>query len=175
MTKVSQKIRMHSFCLMTVLERELNRKKYIESLESRTQDEILEEEALFIELKRLEQSERDFARERDELLRVLDGVESGLASVAAQSIADEEEFNLMLGEGKAMTTKKRKGALEVDSPLLSAGLGLGLGTSVSAPPVKKARTAKEIAEGQLSNLRPLKKHFDLIHLLRCQELHPSHR
>ena len=108
----------------------------------------MEEEALFIELKRLEQNERDFARERDELLRVLDGVESGLAGVAAQSIADEEEYALMLGEGKATATKKRKGALDVDSPLSA---GLGMGTSVSAPPVKKARTAKEIAEGYSSS------------------------
>ena len=42
------------------------RKRYLESLESRTADEIAEEEALFTELKRLEQNERRFKKERDE-------------------------------------------------------------------------------------------------------------
>lgn len=96
-------------------------------------------------MKRLEQNERNFARERDELLRVLEGVDSGLAGVAAQSIADEEEYALMLGEGKA-SNKKRKGAMDVDSPI-SAGLGIGPAAS-APPPVKKPRTAKEIAQGE---------------------------
>jgi DNA methyltransferase 1-associated protein 1 len=114
----------------------------------------LEEEALFIELKRLEQSERSFTREREDLLRVLEGVNSGLAGVALQSIADEEEYALMLGEGKAAANgsgstanKKRKG-----------GMGMGVGdiespVSAIAPPpppiVRKARTAKEIAQGAI--------------------------
>ena len=45
-------------------EREVTRKKYLASLASRTANEIAEEEALYIELKRLEQNERAFRFER---------------------------------------------------------------------------------------------------------------
>ena len=50
-------------------ERELTRKQYLRSLESRTPEQIAEEEALYLELKRLEQTERQFKKDRDDLLR----------------------------------------------------------------------------------------------------------
>jgi len=59
----------------------MTRKKYVASLESRTTEQIAEEEALYIEIKRLEQNERRFKRERDELLRTLLGVDSGLPEI----------------------------------------------------------------------------------------------
>ncbi|TFK55422.1 hypothetical protein OE88DRAFT_1651733 [Heliocybe sulcata] len=62
-------------------EREVTRKKYLTSLASRTPAQIAEEEALFIEIKRLEQTERRFKKDREELLRTLAGVESGLEGV----------------------------------------------------------------------------------------------
>lgn len=62
-------------------EREKMRKNYIESLEQRSQEEIAEEEALFIELKRLEQNERKFKKDREELLRTLLGIDSGLPDI----------------------------------------------------------------------------------------------
>ncbi|EJD01618.1 uncharacterized protein FOMMEDRAFT_126683, partial [Fomitiporia mediterranea MF3/22] len=123
-------------------ERELNRKSYIASLENRTAEEIIEEEALFLELKRLEQSERNFARDRDELLRVFEGIESGLQSVTAQSAIDEEEYAMMIGDGKNANNKKRKGGMDVDSPVSS---GPGMGGAIPTTPVRKVRSAKEIA------------------------------
>lgn len=59
-------------------EREVTRKKYLASLASRTPDEVAEEEALYIELKRLEQNERAFRFEREALMRTMLGVEAGL-------------------------------------------------------------------------------------------------
>ena len=59
-------------------EREVTRKKYLASLASRTADEVAEEEALYIELKRLEQNERSFRLEREALMRTMLGVEAGL-------------------------------------------------------------------------------------------------
>lgn len=122
----------------------MNRKSYIASLESRTAEEIVEEEALFIEIKRLEQSERNFARDRDELLRVFNGIESGLPSITQQSALDEEEYALMVGDGKG-ASKKRKGGMDIDSPV-SAGPGLIAPPPVT--PVRKIRSAKEIAQGK---------------------------
>lgn len=126
-------------------EREIKRKNYLASLESRTTEEIAEEEALFIELKRLEQTERNFARDRNELLRVFAGVESGLPGVAAQSVADEEEFALMMGDGKS-TTRKRKNTMDVDSPV-----SLNPGYSAAAPqtPVRKSQSSKNSAQDAL--------------------------
>jgi len=119
-------------------ERELTRKKYIESLKSRTPQQIAEEESLYIELKRLEQNERRFAREREELLRMVAGVESGLASVA---IEDEMGAVIFGTAGSGGTSsgaatplsnipgglsdprKRKKGAFasgELDSPIVGA-------------------------------------------------------
>lgn len=125
-------------------EREITRKKYIASLESRTPDQIAEEEALYVEIKRLEQSERRFARERDELLRVLAGVESGLPSVAASSAADEETFSQLFGDGKGM--KKRKGTGGVEESPISAGPGM-IGLFTPATPTRKVQSAKSAAYG----------------------------
>ncbi|KAL5487600.1 SWC4 [Sanghuangporus weigelae] len=128
-------------------EREMNRKAYITSLENRTAEEIIEEEALFLELKRLEQSERNFARDRDELVRIFEGIESGLPSISAQSAQDEEEYALIIGDGKNANKKRKGGAMDVDSPVSS---GPGMGTAGVPPtPVKKVRSAKEIAQDAL--------------------------
>lgn len=56
----------------------MTRKKYLASLASRTAEEVAEEEALYIELKRLEQNERSFRFEREALMRTMLGVEAGL-------------------------------------------------------------------------------------------------
>ena len=114
-----------TFLTRSVLsEIEITRKKYIESLTKRSEHEIAEEEALFIEIKRLEQDERRFARSREELLRVFAGAESGLPSVAIE----DEAGAAILGEGK---NKKKKGAtgaggsaggMEVDSPVSAQGV-----------------------------------------------------
>lgn len=51
---------------------------YVASLFARTPEQIAEEEALYVEIKKLEQKERRFAKERDELMKVVAGIESGL-------------------------------------------------------------------------------------------------
>ena len=93
----------------TPADRELTRKKYLVSLENRTPEQSVEEEALYIEIRRLEQNERRFKRERDELLRTLAGIDSGLPDV----IEDEGLMNLTVD-----VKKKKKGisGMDVDSP-----------------------------------------------------------
>jgi len=111
-------------------ERELTRKKYILSLENRTPEQIAEEEALYIEIKRLEQNERKFKKERETLLRTLAGMDSGLPDIV-------EDDGVSLGittDGK----KKKKGtAMEIDSPATPS-------TSLAAV-VKRPSSAKNAA------------------------------
>ena len=123
------------------------RKKYLESLESRTQEEIAEEEALFTELKRLEQNERRFKKERDELLRTVLGIESGLPDIQA----DEETVSgapQVESISTAPTTKKtkKKGITEPETPT-SAGASANHATVALAPPVPKKQSAKSAAYG----------------------------
>ena len=90
-------------------DRELTRKKYLVSLENRTPEQSVEEEALYIEIRRLEQNERRFKKERDELLRTLVGIDSGLPDV----IEDEGLMNLVVD-----VKRKKKGVsgMDIDSP-----------------------------------------------------------
>ncbi|KAJ7507986.1 hypothetical protein B0H11DRAFT_1969582 [Mycena galericulata] len=97
-------------------DREVLRKKYVASLESRTPEQIAEEEALYMEIKRLEQNERRFKRERDDLLRTIAGIESGLPDI----VEDEAQLTGLLLDAKR---SKKKGTADPDSPatpLLSA-------------------------------------------------------
>ncbi|KAF8812255.1 hypothetical protein BYT27DRAFT_7087203 [Phlegmacium glaucopus] len=90
-------------------ERELTRKKYLLSLENRTPEQIAEEEALYIEIKRLEQHERKFKKEREALLRTLAGMDSGLPDI----VEDDGGPLGITPDGK----KRKKGAaMEIDSP-----------------------------------------------------------
>ncbi|KAJ7682622.1 hypothetical protein DFH06DRAFT_1278180 [Mycena polygramma] len=74
-------------------EREVMRKRY----------QIAEEEALYMEIKRLEQNERRFKRERDDLLRTIAGIE------------DEMQLGGMSLDTKR-SKKKGGGAADLDSP-----------------------------------------------------------
>jgi len=109
-------------------ERELTRKKYLLSLENRTPEQIAEEEALYIEIKRLEQNERKFKKEREALLRTLAGMDSGLPDV----VEDDGASLGITPDGK----KKRKGtAMEIDSP---ATPSTSMATVIKRPPAKNA-------------------------------------
>ncbi|KAF8917861.1 hypothetical protein CPB85DRAFT_1430939 [Mucidula mucida] len=88
-------------------EREITRKRYLANLENRTAREAEEEEALYLEIKRIEQNERRFKRDREDLLRTLAGIESGLPDIV------EDEFPTILFENKK---KKNKSGLDTDSP-----------------------------------------------------------
>ncbi|KAF4619755.1 hypothetical protein D9613_005251 [Agrocybe pediades] len=102
-------------------DREVTRKKYILSLENRTPEQIAEEEALYIEVKRLEQTERKFKKERENLLRTLAGIDSGLPDIveddgALAGITSEVSGSVSTN---AVTNKKKRKVGQVtdlDSP-----------------------------------------------------------
>lgn len=123
-----------------LLERELTRKKYLLSLENRTPEQIVEEEALYIEVRRLEQTERKFKKERDDLLRTLAGIESGLPDI----IEEEPPFSLMMDTKK----KKKGGMMDLDSPATPSSISLG------TPIVKRAQSAKNAAYGMMNSYFP---------------------
>ena len=115
-----------------MIERELTRKKYLLSLENRTPEQIAEEEALYIEIKRLEQNERKFKKEREALLRTLAGMDSGLPDI----VEDDGGLLGIMQDGK----KKKKGAaIEIDSPATPS-------SSVAAV-VKRPSSTKNAAYG----------------------------
>jgi hypothetical protein len=134
-TKVRDPYPLTSVCLQSLLlfaEREVTRKKYLLSLENRTQKELVEEEALYIELKRFEQNEKRFKQDRDRLLRTLLGAECGLADLSI----DEDG---PLGDPR----RKRRGAPgELDSPATPSG---SLFSSSAIP--RRAQSAKSAAHG----------------------------
>ncbi|KAH7097455.1 hypothetical protein BKA62DRAFT_643365 [Auriculariales sp. MPI-PUGE-AT-0066] len=108
------------------LHRETARKNYVRGLQERTPEQIAEEDALFLLCKKLEQTERRFARERETLLRHLAGIDSGLPNLPL----DEEPFTALAqqqqqadagtrpaGGSNARRGQKRKGDLmDMDSP-----------------------------------------------------------
>ncbi len=57
-------------------QREVERKKAVARLYTRTPEQLAEEEALHVEIRRIEQNEAKYASEREELLRLLGGWES---------------------------------------------------------------------------------------------------
>lgn len=59
------------------------RKDYLRGLFHRTPEQIAEEELLYVEVKRLEENEHKWAKEREALLKMLAGVESGLPNLKA--------------------------------------------------------------------------------------------
>lgn len=123
------------------IEREVTRKKYLASLESRTATEIAEEEALFTELKRLEQNERRFKKDRDELLRTILGIESGLPDIQAE----DDSAHAVESVSTNKKTKK-KGANEPETPTSASTSGPNTTISLG-PAVPKKQSAKSAAHG----------------------------
>lgn len=77
-------------------QQEIERKRAVQKLFSRSPEQLAEEEALYVEMRRLEQNEARFAREREELLRLLGGwdslpgySQSTVAAVGAGILPDE--------------------------------------------------------------------------------------
>ncbi|KZP00204.1 hypothetical protein CALVIDRAFT_560796 [Calocera viscosa TUFC12733] len=83
-------------------DQERKRRDYVTALFKREPEAVEEEEALYIEVKRLEQNERRFTKDREDLLRMLAGVESGLGT-------------LKVGEDDPKK-RKRSGDVSADSP-----------------------------------------------------------
>jgi DNA methyltransferase 1-associated protein 1 len=127
-------------------DRETTRKKYITSLENRTPEQIAEEQALYIEIKRLEQNERRFRKERDDLLRTLAGVDSGLPDLPV----DEEGLTggpgggigNGNGNGSMFDQKRKKGYYDLDSPSTPSNI-----IALGPPIVRRPQTAKNVANG----------------------------
>ncbi|WFD36365.1 swr complex subunit [Malassezia cuniculi] len=67
-------------------EQEIERKRAVQKLFTRTPEQLAEEEALYVETRRLEQNETRFAKEREELLRLLGGWDS-LPSCSTSTVA----------------------------------------------------------------------------------------
>ena len=132
----------NSHCSSDLLDRELLRKQYVASLENRTQEQILEEEALFIEIKRLEQNERRFKKDREELLRTLMGMESGLPDI----IVDEDAFSSAPPAEVKKTKKKNASTAEAETPTSAVA------STSSVPHVPKKQSAKSAAYGMRMQL-----------------------
>ncbi|EPS98724.1 hypothetical protein FOMPIDRAFT_1164806 [Fomitopsis schrenkii] len=114
-------------------EREVTRKKYIASLESRTPQQKAEEDALYIELKRLEQNERQFKRERDELLRTMLGIESGLPDLPVE----EDGLNSAPVDSRKRKKGQMSATAEPETPIASTPNVISLGQ----PQTKKSQSA----------------------------------
>jgi len=145
------------------------RKKYLSSLENRTPKELAEEEALYVELKRIEQNEKRFKQDRDRLLRTLLGAECGLPDLPI----DED--------GPLGDPKKRKRGVpsELDS------LATPSSSLFASVIPKRAQSAKSAAEGtHLLPPRPPPNPSPLFSVnrlflyltkrLRCVTVHPTH-
>ena len=119
-----------------VTERELTRKQYLRSLENRTPEQIAEEEALYLELKRLEQTERQFKKDRDDLLRTLLGIESGLSDI---QLGDDSSLHGLSSMPEIKKSKKRTGsAMETDSPSVATPSSSILQSHKRIPLIKNA-------------------------------------
>ena len=66
--------------------REIKRKQYASELFHLTAAEIAEEEALYIEVKRIEQNERRHQADRDDLMRTVMGLDSGFVDIEHPNI-----------------------------------------------------------------------------------------
>lgn len=108
--------------------REVERKKHVARLFSRTPQQIAEEEALYVEARRLEQNEARFAAEREELLRLLGGWErtpdAQIESIAAAGsgvgvdVSQEEPSS----DPTKRSRKRKLSDTNVDAPSSSAPL-----------------------------------------------------
>lgn len=125
--------------LMSILrrfrkDRETMRKNYLISLESRTPSEIAEEEALYIELKRTEQTERTFRRERDELLRTILGIDSGLPDLPIEDDTGPPASAVESRSGAPEVAPNKKNTKRRGAGMSLGDLGGGIGGESPASP-----------------------------------------
>lgn len=72
----------------------MKRKQYASELYHLTAAEIAEEEALYVEVKRLQQVEKRYRSDRDDLMRTVMGLDSGLVEL------DQDNTEAILGVDK---------------------------------------------------------------------------
>ncbi|GHJ86311.1 hypothetical protein NliqN6_2713 [Naganishia liquefaciens] len=83
------------------IRKEIQRKRHADSLFHLTRPEIQEQEALYMELKKMEQTERRYQAERDDLLRRINGLESGVVWPSAPGPSGSEG-NRVFGNGTSV-------------------------------------------------------------------------
>ena len=116
-------------------DREVARKHYVASLEHRTPAQIAEEDALYLELEKLKENERRFRKDRDELLRTLGGIESGLPDIQV----DEDGLAGVVYDAR----KKKKGvagSVEPQTPVTPSA-----NTIIALPQPQPKKTAVKSA------------------------------
>jgi DNA methyltransferase 1-associated protein 1 len=130
--------------------REQERKKHVLRLFSRTPQQLAEEEALYVEARRLEQNESRFAAEREELLRLLGGwerlpnvrgdtVAAAGSGVGGSSVQDDEAA--AAAADAARRNRKRKA--DDGSVLSDAGAGAVSANAAPAPPLSAKQKAEK--------------------------------
>ncbi|WWD20813.1 hypothetical protein CI109_105290 [Kwoniella shandongensis] len=85
-----------------VKKRSVERKQYASELFHLTAAEIAEEEALYIEIKRMEQNERRYRADRDDLMRMVMGLDSGLVDI------DQSNIETVIGVDKPAHLRSTK-------------------------------------------------------------------
>ena len=121
------------------------RKKYMSSLDHRSAEQVAEEEALYIEIKRLEQNERKFIKEREDLLRTLAGVDSGLTNLGL----DDDMGSVGVSASSSLDPKKKKKQTLTTDGTESPGAGSSQSPSTPITPItRKAHGAKSAAHGE---------------------------
>lgn len=117
------------------------RKNYLLSLESRTPSQIAEEEALYIELKKHEQTERTFRRERDELLRTLLGIDSGLPDLPIEDDTGAPASAVESRSGAPEVAPNKKNNKRRGAGMTLGDLGGGIGRESPASPASAGPSA----------------------------------
>jgi hypothetical protein len=83
--------------------KEIQRKRNADALFHLTRPQIIEEEALYMELKKMEQTERRYRGEREDLMRRVNGLESGVLWPSASVPGGPgTEGNRVFGNGMAV-------------------------------------------------------------------------
>jgi DNA methyltransferase 1-associated protein 1 len=136
--------------------REVERKRHVARLFSRTPQQLAEEEALYVEARRLEQNESKFATEREELLRLLGGWER-VPNVRSESVAAAGSGVGVLQEAAeealeaARRSKKRKAGNEgstapEDNAASTSRIALGATAAAGSSSSTTPLSAKQKAE-----------------------------
>ncbi|KAJ9112620.1 hypothetical protein QFC19_000640 [Naganishia cerealis] len=87
------------------MRKEIQRKRNADSLFHLTRPQIVEEEALYMELKKMEQTERRYRGEREDLMRRVNGLESGVlwpSAAVGPTGGGGMEGNRVFGNGVAV-------------------------------------------------------------------------
>lgn len=142
-------------------QREVERKKAVARLYTRTPEQLAEEEALYVEIRRIEQNEAKYASEREELLRLLGGWESlpsssphavaAAGSGIASSTGAEEDQS---GKGaRAGNAKKRKLQLIEDNGTPGADDAASSTAASTTAATASARPSANLTSKQRAELR----------------------